>query len=92
MAEAAPSVQRRQLREMAESWEMLAELEKRHPTAENDNVIELSCHRTIQNESSNNVFPRWCFARQLFFCVLGVLCFDLDQFNEVFFFCVCEPR
>lgn len=40
MVEVAPSVHRRQLREMAESWEMLAELEKRHPTAENDNVIK----------------------------------------------------
>jgi hypothetical protein len=38
MAEAAPSVHRRRLRE--KSWEMLADLEKRHPTAENDNVIE----------------------------------------------------
>jgi hypothetical protein len=32
MAEAAPSAHRQRLREMAETWERLAELEKRHPT------------------------------------------------------------
>jgi hypothetical protein len=40
MAEAAPSVHRRQLREMAETWDRLAELEKRHPAAEDNNVVE----------------------------------------------------
>jgi hypothetical protein len=34
MAEAAPSAHRQRLREMAETWERLAELEKRRPTAE----------------------------------------------------------
>jgi hypothetical protein len=40
MAETAAPAHRRRLREMAESWEMLADLEKRHPTAETNNVIE----------------------------------------------------
>ena len=33
MAEAAAPAHRQRLREMAETWERLAELEKRHPSA-----------------------------------------------------------
>jgi hypothetical protein len=40
IAETGPPAHRQRLREMAESWEKLAELEKRHPSAENKNVIE----------------------------------------------------
>jgi hypothetical protein len=40
IVETAAPAHRQRLREMAESWEKLAELEKRHPTAENINVIE----------------------------------------------------
>jgi hypothetical protein len=38
---------------MAETWERLAELEKRHLTAENNNVIEL-----VLLPKSNKVFPQ----------------------------------
>jgi hypothetical protein len=41
IAETPLPAHRQRLREMAESWEKLAELEtKRHPAAENKNVIE----------------------------------------------------
>ena len=41
MAEAAAPAHRQRLRQMAETWERLAELEKRPPTAEDNNVIFL---------------------------------------------------
>ena len=54
MAVGASSAQhRRRLQEMAETWERLAELEKRHLTAENNNVIEL-----VLLPKSNKVFPQ----------------------------------
>ena len=40
MAVTVSPAHRQRLQEMAETWERLAELEKRHPTAENNNVIE----------------------------------------------------
>jgi hypothetical protein len=39
MAESTPA-HRLRLREMAETWEWLAEMEGRHPTVANNNVIE----------------------------------------------------
>jgi hypothetical protein len=40
LAVGALSAHRQRLGEMAETWERLAELEKRDPAAEDDNVIE----------------------------------------------------
>jgi hypothetical protein len=53
MAESAAPAYRQRLQEMAETWERLAELERRHPTAENNNVIEFVSPTTIRNEYSN---------------------------------------
>jgi hypothetical protein len=40
MAVGASSAHRQRLREMAETWERLAERETRRPTAEDNNIIE----------------------------------------------------
>jgi hypothetical protein len=59
MAVGASSARHRQrLQEMAEIWERFAELEKRHLTAENNNVIELVLPPNDPKRNSNKVFPQ----------------------------------
>ena len=46
------------------------------------------------SDRDGNYLPRQLFicGLGLITCGLGMLCFHRDQFNEAFFFRVCEPR